>query len=167
MANKILYAILPVLAVVLIAGCLGQSQPAVQNNQNTQQAQPAPQQPPSQEQTPPQQTQGTGETQQGATIEYTATGFVPNQVTIKKGQSVTWVNKNTVDMWPASAQHPTHTVYPGSSITKCGTAEEKTIFDACKNIAPGGTYTFTFDNVGSWAFHDHISSKFFGKVTVT
>lgn len=100
------------------------------------------------------------------TIEYTSDGFVPNKLTIKKGDTVKWVNKSTVDMWPASAKHPTHEAYPGSSITKCGTSQEAGIFDACKGIPVGNSFSFTFNEVGSWFFHDHLDAKKFGQVIV-
>ena len=99
-------------------------------------------------------------------IEYSASGFTPNAVTIKQGDTVKWVNKSTVDTWPASAKHPTHEVYPGSGITKCGTAEESGIFDACKGIPPNGSYSFKFNEKGTWFYHDHLDSKKFGQITV-
>ena len=43
-------------------------------------------------------------------ITYTDTGFVPSSVTIKKGQSVRWMNNSGSGVWPASAVHPTHSI---------------------------------------------------------
>ena len=99
-------------------------------------------------------------------IEYTSEGYAPNKLTIKQGDTVKWVNKSAVEMWPASAKHPTHEVYPSSSITKCGTSEEAGILDACKGIPADGSFSFTFDEVGSWFYHDHLDSKKFGQVIV-
>ncbi|MBI4173476.1 MAG: hypothetical protein HY519_02035 [Candidatus Aenigmarchaeota archaeon] len=101
-----------------------------------------------------------------ATIEYTDAGFVPAEVTVTKGGKVTWKNTILRTVWPASAKHPTHEVYPNSSITKCKTAAESTIFDACKGIKVNETYSFVFNEVGAWFYHDHLNSKLFGKVTV-
>ena len=102
----------------------------------------------------------------GNVIEITSSGFSQKTLTIKKGETVTWVNKDTEEHWPASAMHPTHTVYPGSDIEKCGTSEEKNIFDACKGLAPGESYSFTFNEIGSWGYHDHIMANLFGKIIV-
>lgn len=99
-------------------------------------------------------------------IRVTEEGFAPSALTVAKGDSVTWVNETDGTVWPASAMHPTHTVYPGSGIEKCGTAEAATIFDACAGIAPGGSWSFVFNEVGTWKYHDHLRATVFGSVTV-
>ena len=101
-----------------------------------------------------------------ATVHITATGYDPQNVTVKKGGTVTWINDTDTPNWPATAQHPTHTKYPGSGIEKCGTAEQATIFDACKGLAKGESFAFKFDDVGQWGYHEHLSVKMFGKVNV-
>jgi len=102
----------------------------------------------------------------GDVIEITSSGFTPSTLTVSKGDTVTWINMDTEPHWPASALHPTHTIYPGSDIEKCGTSEESTIFDACKGIAPGESFSFTFNEEGSWSYHDHINLGLFGKIVV-
>ena len=99
-------------------------------------------------------------------VEMTSSGFNPQTVTINNGDTVTWVNLDTSSHWPASASHPTHTVYPGSGIQKCGTAEQPNIFDACKELGPEETYSFTFNEVGEWNYHDHKNPSLFGKIVV-
>ena len=100
-------------------------------------------------------------------IEITSSGFMPSELTIPKGTKVTWVNKDAEEHWPASATHPTHKVYPGSDIEKCGTSEQEGIFDACHNLASGESWSFTFNEVGSWNYHDHLDLGFgFGKIIV-
>ncbi len=99
-------------------------------------------------------------------IEMTANGFTPQTLEISKGDTVTWINKDIGPHWPASAFHPTHTVYPGSSIEKCGTSEQAGIFDACQGILPGENWSFTFNEIGSWGYHDHLDANLFGKVVV-
>ncbi len=101
-----------------------------------------------------------------ATIRITDTGYEPNSVTIAKGGTVTWISETDRPDWPATAQHPTHTRYPGSNIEKCGTAEASVIFDACKALANGESYSFTFNETGEWPFHDHVVAKTFGKIIV-
>ena len=86
----------------------------------------------------------------GNVIEISSSGFYPATLTIKKGGTVTWINKDTEKHWPASAMHPTHTVYPGSNIEKCGTIEEEGIFDSCRGLDTGESYSFTFNEIGSW-----------------
>ena len=110
---------------------------------------------------------GAGEDEFDALISYTTNGFEPASVTVKKGDTVRFVNNATSDTWPASARHPTHTVYPGSDIQKCGTGSQATIFDACRGLKPGEFWEFTFNDTGEWAYHNHMDSSKFGKVIVT
>lgn len=98
-----------------------------------------------------------------AVISFTANGFEPSTVTIQKGDTVRFVNNSTLDIWPASANHPTHTVYPQKSADDC----LGSTFDACKAVKPGESWDFTFTEVGTWNFHDHLHSNRRGSVTVT
>ncbi len=100
-----------------------------------------------------------------ATITYDGSKFTPASVTIKKGGTVTWKNESAGNMWVASAQHPTHTVYDGTSRTEhCAGGGSSTAFDQC--AGKKDDYSFKFDKVGSWGFHDHINASAFGKVEV-
>ena len=109
---------------------------------------------------------GEGSSPETYTVQFTSEGYVPKELTIKKGDTVKWVNTMDIQIWPASARHPTHTVYPGSNIEKCGTSEERGIFDACRGFGKGQSWSFTFNEVGSWFYHDHLTPTFFGKITV-
>jgi plastocyanin len=100
------------------------------------------------------------------TIEMSSSGFSPSELTVKAGDTVTFLAIDTSNRWPASAFHPKHTVYPGSDIEKCGTDEEDIIFDSCGAVAEGQSWSFKFDEKGTWAYHDHESSKDFGKIIV-
>lgn len=100
------------------------------------------------------------------TVTYTNNGYSPSSVTINTGETVTFVNENSRDMWPATVIHPTHTVYPDSSIQKCGTSEADSIFDACTGITPGNSWSFTFDEVGDWRYHDHLQPSQTGTIVV-
>ena len=108
----------------------------------------------------------TGGSVTGNVIEITSSGFSPKELSISVGETVTWMNRDTEEHWPASAMHPTHTVYPGSDIKKCSTAEEPNLFDSCRGIPPGESWTFVFNEVGSWGYHDHIVNGIFGKIIV-
>ena len=105
-------------------------------------------------------------THEGTVITYGANGFSPSPVTINVGDTVTWKNESSIDIWPASAMHPTHTVYPGSDIQKCNTSAEAGIFDACRGIKPGASWSFVFTQKGSWNYHNHLNPRNFGKIIV-
>lgn len=85
-------------------------------------------------------------------VDFDGSQFTPATVNIKAGDYVFFKNKSTVDFWPASDPHPTHTDYPG--------------FDALHNIAPGGEYKFQFTKIGSWGYHDHLAPFIRGTVNV-
>ena len=100
-----------------------------------------------------------------ATIVYADGVYTPDMVHIRKGERVLWVNEGSV-FWPAANLHPTHKQYPGSNIMKCGTDERSMLFDACEAMGPGAAYSFVFDEVGEWKFHDHINPRATGVVIV-
>ncbi|MDA1337685.1 MAG: hypothetical protein O3C23_02925 [bacterium] len=100
------------------------------------------------------------------TVTYTDSGYVPKEVTILQGTKVIFKNESSRFMWPATAIHPTHTIYPGSDILKCGTSIETQIFDACQPIGEGENWSFVFGEVGSWRYHDHLQVVHSGKITV-
>ncbi len=108
-------------------------------------------------------TVGSSAVPMSATVTYSADGFSPQAVTIKKGGTVTWVNEGDGNMWVGAASHPSHTSYSGTTLAEhCGgTAPES--FDQCEN---GDQYSFTFDKVGKWNYHNHSRASHFGSVTV-
>ena len=99
-------------------------------------------------------------------IEFTSSGYSPKELEIKQGDSVNWVNKNNIPMWPASAIHPTHTVYPGTDIRNCGKVLEGKMFDACAEHITKKSFSFVFNEKGKWYYHDHINPRFTGQITV-
>lgn len=99
-------------------------------------------------------------------IEIEASGFSPSSLEIRKGEIVTFFNRDVNQHWPASAVHPTHTFYPGSDINKCETSEENNIFDACKGLIQNEEWSFTFKEVGNWNYHDHLNPGLRGVVIV-
>lgn len=102
----------------------------------------------------------------GNIVEITSSGFSPDTIFISAGDAVTFINKDRNEHWPASAIHPTHTAYPGSSAEKCGTEDEASTFDACRGLTEGQSYTFIFNEVGEWSYHDHLNPDWTGKVVV-
>ena len=113
--------------------------------------------------TQPQQEQTTVS---GNTIEISDDGFNPTILTgearlgILVGDTVTWINKGSIEHWPASAIHPTHAVYPEPG----GCIGSK--FDACKGLKQGESWSFVFTQKGSWNYHDHLNPTLFGKIIV-
>ncbi len=100
------------------------------------------------------------ETTPGNTIEISPSGFSPQTLTITIGKTVTFVNKDSIEHWPASGIHPTHALYPESG----GCIGSK--FDACKGLVPGETFKFTFNENGSWSYHDHLNPSTKGTIVV-
>ena len=93
-------------------------------------------------------------------IEITSEGFSPSPLTVTQGSTVTWINKDANEHWPASAMHPTHAIYPESG----GCIGSK--FDACKGLKEGESWSFTFNEKGTWNYHDHFDVSKFGKIIV-
>lgn len=99
-------------------------------------------------------------------ISITDSGFNPAEVVINAGDTVRFLNQSSQGRWPASAVHPTHELYPGSSISKCGSPEPMAIFDACRDLQKGEGFFFTFNNKGTWPYHDHLAPSAKGKIIV-
>lgn len=85
-------------------------------------------------------------------LSMTDAGFSPATLNIKKGDTVAFTNNGTALHWPASAPHPTHTNYPG--------------FDAGRALEPGESWTFQFDKIGTWTYHDHLNPATKGTIVV-
>lgn len=78
--------------------------------------------------------------------------FEPKTVMLKKGTQVIFKNEDTQDRWPASDPHPEHYIYAG--------------FDPRQPIQPGKEWSFVFDNVGDWTYHDHLFEAIQGKIKI-
>ncbi len=99
-------------------------------------------------------------------INMTDSGFTPSEVSINAGDTVRFVNQSSLSRWPASAIHPIHELYPGSSIIKCQTTEADSIFDACRGLNQGESFSFIFAVKGTWPYHDHLQSSMTGRIVV-
>jgi plastocyanin len=73
-----------------------------------------------------------------------AQSFVPNPVTVTAGSTVTWTNNDTI----------THNSISDTGVWTSG------------NIAPGGTFAFTFQSKGTFTYKCTIHAGMVGTVTV-
>ena len=97
-----------------------------------------------------------------ALVDYTDAGYSPGTVTIKKGETVRFVNNSSRGNWVGGNNHPSHTNYPEKSATDClGTS-----FDTCRALQSGEFWEFTFNEVGTWGFHNHVRSRDGGSIVV-
>lgn len=85
-------------------------------------------------------------------VKISTTGFSPQNITIKTGESVTWVNEDNESHQVNSAVHPTHQVYPPlNSVGLLKAGEKKSL---------------NFPDAGSYKYHDHLNPSLTGSVTV-
>lgn len=93
-----------------------------------------------------------GETGEQVTVAYNGSIFEPSILSVSSGETVTFRNNSTTPVWPASDAHPTHNELPG--------------FDARRGLGQGETYSFTFDQVGEWGYHNHLNASQTGTIIV-
>lgn len=88
------------------------------------------------------------------TIEVVLTkdGYNSSHFIIKKGTEVTFKTDRDKQHWPASNIHPSHNIYSE--------------FDSKRPLESDETWSFIFDRVGLWGFHDHIRSYYVGEIKV-
>jgi plastocyanin len=99
-------------------------------------------------------------------VVYSNNGYSPTELIVKAGDTVVFKNQSSAGMWTASALHPSHTVYSGTSLqAHCPDASNVT-FDECKSAQPGESWSFTFNKKGSWGYHNHVQAGHFGKIIV-
>jgi plastocyanin len=92
-------------------------------------------------------------TSDSLTIVYTNEGFIPKEISIKKGQTVKFINQSDRKMWVASNDHPSHLAYPE--------------FDQKEITVRGAVYEFKFEKSGNWGYHNHLYSTHGGTINVT
>ncbi len=86
-----------------------------------------------------------------STVILNADGFSPATLTIKPGTTVTWENKSGSGATVNSDPHPTHTAYPPL------------------NLGPfndGDSLKLTFDQPGTYGYHNHLNPSQKGKIIV-
>jgi plastocyanin len=100
---------------------------------------------------------------QEVVIEYSDEGFAPQKIEITKGTRVTFMDKSSRDMWVATDPHPANVGYPGSDRENCGQEGDSFMFDQC---GKGESYSFTFMEIGTWNYHNHLRSGDKGTIVV-
>ncbi len=121
------------------------------------------------------QSQNTAQTQVQSTAQtiganhevvYTDSGYSPSELTIKAGDAVTFKNESSLGMWTASAMHPSHVLYSGTSLQEHCPDTANTVFDECTSAQLGQSWSFTFTKTGTWGYHNHVKPRDFGKIIV-
>lgn len=79
-------------------------------------------------------------------VNITKTGFSPKNATVRVGQSIVFVNKDTSTHWPYSLNYP--------------------LFDAGKALKTGESYGFIFKSSGVISVSDKLSDTAKGTITV-
>jgi len=97
---------------------------------------------------------------------YTDFGYSASEITIKVGDTVVFQNRSSSGMWTASAMHPSHMVYSGTSLQDHCPDNVNNAFDQCKSAQPGESWEFTFTKAGEWGYHNHVKTNHFGKIIV-
>ena len=96
-------------------------------------------------------------------VRYTDSGYEPSTLTVNAGESVMFTNDSGRSLWTASAMHPTHLVYDGTSLGEHCPDATGTVFDQC---AAGDEYSFIFMESGEWGYHNHLNPSDFGTIVV-
>jgi plastocyanin len=86
------------------------------------------------------------------TVVYNNEGFTPQEIRIKKGETIKFINLSDRKMWVASNNHPEHNIYPE--------------FDQKDIALREGEYEFKFEKTGAWGYHNHLYSNHEGVVIV-
>ncbi|OGZ68418.1 MAG: hypothetical protein A3D44_00555 [Candidatus Staskawiczbacteria bacterium RIFCSPHIGHO2_02_FULL_42_22] len=116
--------------------------------------------------TPPETSEPVTEIPKTHEVIYTDSGYSPSSLTIKAGDTVTFKNQSSAQIWTGSAMHPVHAVYSGTTLQQHCPDVENDDFDECKGDASGTSWSFTFNKTGSWGYHNHVNSSHFGKIIV-
>ena len=91
------------------------------------------------------------ESQNSSTVQITANGYLPMNLTIKAGTTVTWINSSGAVVTVNSDNHPTHLLYPPLNLWK---------------VNGGGNVSLRFDTPGTYGYHNHLNPTQTGTITV-
>ena len=85
-------------------------------------------------------------------ITVSATGFSRKEITIMAGESVTFVNSDSIIHTANSDPHPQHTSFQ--------------FINEISRLAAGEKKSLTFSTIGTYKYHDHLNPQFTGTVVV-
>jgi plastocyanin len=93
--------------------------------------------------------QGSDMSMASATVQVSATGFTPSTVKIKKGQGVTWTDKDV----------SAHQIYADQTVAPS--------LNSIDVLLTGDSYTYVFEKPGTYHYYDPMNaSQFVGTVIV-
>jgi len=93
-------------------------------------------------------------------------GFEPNNVIIDLGTKVVFENTGLEGHWPAVDEHPSHTMYDGTTLDEHCAEGATPVFDSCGPINSQGSWSYTFTKEGFYGYHDHLWPQFYGEIIV-
>ena len=96
-------------------------------------------------------TEETEKAESGTTITYTDQGFIPSNLDVTAGTTITIRNQSSRSLDFASDDHPAH---QDNSELNVG------------DIEPGQEKTMTLDTKGTWGYHNHDNENDEGRITV-
>lgn len=79
-------------------------------------------------------------------------GFEPAHLLIFEGDTITFKTAQGTSFWPASNPHPSRDIIP--------------TFDPGRPVNPGEAWTFRFDTMGEWGYHNHLNPSQTGRIDV-
>lgn len=96
-----------------------------------------------------------------AVVSYTEAGFEPQTTTIKKGETVRFVNNQEKRAVWVAATGEDGTRYPQGG-AECG----QSALDSCSAIGAGDFWEFTFEKPGTWSFKNNAAPEYTGVIIV-
>ena len=78
-------------------------------------------------------------------------GFVPQDITVKVGTTMVWINKSGKAATVNSDDHPTHKLYPFLNLGE---------------FSSSSSLQVVFDKAGTYSYHNHLNASETGTVTV-
>lgn len=99
-------------------------------------------------------------------VHVTPGGFEPAEVTVPLGTTIYFENVGDSEHWPASDNHPSHTLFDGSDLQEHCQAGSPPTFDSCHGLTAGQSWGYTFTQEGTFTYHDHLWPHLTGTITV-
>lgn len=93
-------------------------------------------------------------------VTYSNDGFVPAAMTVKKGETVRFLNSSSRALWIVSSGGTTG-VYPPKP-NSCG----QSAFDSCIALPPHDFWEFTFYESGTWTYRNNVTATDTGTIVV-